>query len=43
VAVRTGGFGVDELTGAGAVLVVDGPGDLLDADWSTLAISRPPD
>ncbi|MGZ4636390.1 HAD family hydrolase [Oryzihumus sp.] len=41
VAVRTGGFGVDELTGAGAVLVVDGPGDLLDADWSALAISRP--
>ena len=37
VCVRTGGFGVDELTEAGAVLVVDGPKELLDADWADLA------
>lgn len=37
VCVRTGGFGVDELTDAGALLVVDGPKELLDADWSELA------
>jgi HAD superfamily hydrolase (TIGR01549 family) len=37
VCVRTGGFGVDELTEAGAVLVVDGPKELIDADWSDLA------
>lgn len=43
IAVRTGGFGADELTGAGAVLVVDGVSDLLDADWSALAIRRPRD
>lgn len=36
VAVRTGGFGVAELEEAGAVLVVDGPGDLLRADWRAL-------
>ena len=42
VAVRTGGFGEDELRDAGAVLVVDGVADLLDADWSALATTRPP-
>jgi len=36
VAVRTGGFGVAELEEAGAVLVVDGPGDLLGTDWRSL-------
>jgi HAD superfamily hydrolase (TIGR01549 family) len=36
VAVRTGGFGVAELEEAGAVLVVDGPADLLRADWRAL-------
>ncbi len=36
VAVRTGGFGVAELEQAGAVLVVDGPGDLLETDWHSL-------
>ncbi len=36
VAVRTGGFGVAELEEAGAVLVVDGPADLLQADWRAL-------
>ncbi len=41
VAVRTGGFGADELRAAGAVLVVDGVADLLDADWSALATTRP--
>lgn len=41
VAVRTGGFGVDELTEAGAVLVVDAVGDLLDADWDGLLESEP--
>lgn len=33
VALRSGGFSEAELTGAGAVLVVDVPGDLLGADW----------
>jgi HAD superfamily hydrolase (TIGR01549 family) len=43
VCVRTGGFGVDELETAGAVLVVDGPLELLDADWSHLAsLAAPP-
>ncbi len=41
VAVRTGGFGVDELTEAGAVLVVDAVGDLLDADWDELLHTDP--
>lgn len=36
VAVRTGGFGVAELEEAGAVLVVDGPADLLRTDWRAL-------
>lgn len=34
IAVLTGGYGRDELTDAGAVLVVDGASDLLTADWS---------
>jgi HAD superfamily hydrolase (TIGR01549 family) len=34
IAVLTGGYGRAELTDAGAVLVVDGPSDLLAADWS---------
>lgn len=34
LAVLTGGYGRAELTDAGAVLVVDGPSDLLAADWS---------
>jgi HAD superfamily hydrolase (TIGR01549 family) len=36
VCVRTGGFGVAELTDAGAVLVVDGPKELLSVDWDEL-------
>jgi HAD superfamily hydrolase (TIGR01549 family) len=36
VCVRTGGFGVAELEQAGAVLVVDGPKELIDADWEDL-------
>jgi HAD superfamily hydrolase (TIGR01549 family) len=36
ICVRTGGFGVAELEKAGAVLVVDGPKELLDADWDEL-------
>jgi phosphoglycolate phosphatase-like HAD superfamily hydrolase len=42
VAVRTGGFGVEELETAGAVLVVDGPGDLVGADWDDLLRREPP-
>ncbi|HET7304787.1 MAG TPA: HAD family hydrolase [Segeticoccus sp.] len=42
VAIRTGGFGVDELEGTGAVLVADGLEDLCDADWEQIARSRPP-
>ena len=34
LAVLTGGYGRAELTDAGAALVVDGPSDLLGADWS---------
>ncbi|GAB6986517.1 HAD family hydrolase [Nocardioides pyridinolyticus] len=34
LAVLTGGYGRAELTDAGAALVVDGPADLLTADWS---------
>ena len=34
LAVLTGGYGRAELTDAGAALVVDGPSDLLTADWS---------
>jgi HAD superfamily hydrolase (TIGR01549 family) len=32
---RTGGFSKAELEDAGAVLVVDGPDELLDVDWAT--------
>ncbi|MQW75326.1 HAD-IA family hydrolase [Nocardioides sp. dk4132] len=31
--VLTGGFGREELLAAGAVVVAEGPGDLLDLDW----------
>lgn len=37
VCVRTGGFGEEELRAAGAVLVVPGPKELIDADWAALA------
>ena len=40
VAVRTGGFGVDELREAGAVLVAADPRELLGADWDRLAERR---
>jgi HAD superfamily hydrolase (TIGR01549 family) len=36
VCVRTGGFGKAELEAAGAVLVVDGPKELIDADWDEI-------
>ena len=42
VAIRTGGFGADELERAGAVLVTDGLVDLRDADWDALARATPP-
>lgn len=42
VAIRTGGFGVDELERTGAVLVTDGLRDLCDADWEALARATPP-
>lgn len=42
VAVRTGGFGVDELEDAGAVLVADDPRALLSADWDALADAAAP-
>lgn len=41
VAVRTGGFGDQELLDAGAVLVVDTPADLVDADWDRLLTREP--
>lgn len=41
VAVRTGGFGDQELLDAGAVLVVDTPADLVDADWDRLLTLEP--
>lgn len=43
VVVRSGGFGVQELRDAGAVLIVDGPRDLLAADWDGLCRSDPPE
>lgn len=43
VALRTGGFGVDELERAGAVLVADGLLELLEADWDELARATPPE
>ena len=42
VAVRTGGFGVDELREAGAVLVAADPRELLSADWDRLATAEAP-
>lgn len=42
VAIRTGGFGVDELRQAGAVLVERGLPELLEADWDALARAEPP-
>ena len=42
VAVRTGGFGVDELREAGAVLVAADPRELLGADWDRLASAEAP-
>lgn len=42
VAVRSGGFGVQELESSGAVLVVDGPEDLVHADWKDLLRREPP-
>lgn len=41
VAVRTGGFGIAELTGVGAVLVVDDLSELLDADWDKIVHASP--
>jgi HAD superfamily hydrolase (TIGR01549 family) len=46
VAVRTGGFGEQELLDAGAALVVDSPQDLVQADWDrllALQVPRPGD
>ncbi len=43
VVVRSGGFGVQELRDAGAVLIVDGPRDLLTADWDGLCRAEPPE
>ncbi|WP_298748418.1 HAD family hydrolase [uncultured Serinicoccus sp.] len=42
VVVRSGGFGVQELRDAGAVRIVDGPRDLVDADWDELCRAEPP-
>lgn len=42
IAVRTGGFGPAELEAAGAILVVDGLPELLEADWDALARATPP-
>lgn len=42
VAVRTGGFGDQELLAAGAVEVVDTPADLVAADWDRLLTLRGP-
>lgn len=39
VALLSGGYGRAELTDAGAVLVVDGPGDLLGTDWDGYVVS----
>ncbi|KUG51913.1 HAD family hydrolase [Serinicoccus chungangensis] len=43
VVVRSGGFGVQELRDAGAVLIVDGPRDLVGADWDQLCRAEPPE
>lgn len=42
IVVRSGGFGVAELRDAGAVLIVNGPKDLLEADWDALLRADPP-
>ncbi|MGO0575362.1 HAD family hydrolase [Ornithinimicrobium panacihumi] len=45
VCVRTGGFGVEELEGAGAVMVVQDPAELAGLDdgaWSEILASEPP-
>ncbi|ANS78237.1 HAD-superfamily hydrolase, subfamily IA, variant 1 [Serinicoccus hydrothermalis] len=42
VAVRSGGYGVQELRDAGAVLIVDGPRTLITADWDELCRAEPP-
>lgn len=42
VAVRTGGFGDQELRDAGAAAVVDGVADLVAADWDRLLTLTPP-
>lgn len=43
VVVRSGGYGVQELEQSGAVLVVNGPEDLIDADWDDLMRREPPE
>ncbi|GAB3438658.1 HAD family hydrolase [Phycicoccus ginsengisoli] len=40
VAVRTGGFGADELQGAGGARVADGLEDLLALDWGALVAAN---
>lgn len=42
VAVRTGGFGEEELRRAGAIHVVNDVKELLDADWDSFAQAEPP-
>ncbi|MFX0538917.1 HAD family hydrolase [Ornithinimicrobium sp. Y1847] len=42
VALRTGGFGVEELEDAGAVLVAQTPAELVDADWDGLLRAEVP-
>lgn len=41
VAVRTGGFGTEELRSAGAVRVLDDLEDAVDLDWAALASEHP--
>jgi len=42
IAVRTGGFGTEELEAAGAILVVDDLDALVEDEWSTLRHRVPP-
>lgn len=42
IAVRSGGFGEDELRAAGAIMVADTVADLIDADWDELVRATPP-
>jgi phosphoglycolate phosphatase-like HAD superfamily hydrolase len=42
IAVRTSGFGTEELEAAGAILVVDDLDALVEDEWSTLMASRGP-